>query len=126
LVDFTEDELRKQLLEFAEQLAKGASVNIYADLEQTTAEVGNVVDAEGQPLSEELILRAFEKMEHTFEPDGMWHPPTILAHPTAIDRLIRNSNSHGSSKAFNQALTKILDKKRDDFRRREADRVLAG
>jgi hypothetical protein len=100
---------------------------MFAQLETSTAEVGNVVDAGGQPLNEELVLKTLEKLEHSFEPDGTWNPPTILASPETVERLMRSANADGSGSAeFDESLAKILDKKRDDFRRREADRVLAG
>jgi hypothetical protein len=127
LVDFTEEELSKKLEQVAQQLARGVSEMFYAEMERGTAEVGNVIDAGGQPLSEELILKLIEKMEHTFEPDGSWNPPTLLVSPDVFDKLIqRVGDNGGGSSEFQRSLKQILQKKRDDFRRREADRILAG
>jgi len=127
LLDFTEADLLKKLANIAEQMAQGMSANFYAEMERGTAEVGNVVDARGQPLSEELILRAIEKMEHSFEPDGTWNPPTLLVPPGVLNQLMKNASAHGSeSSGFDRSLKRILERKRDDFRRRETDRILAG
>jgi hypothetical protein len=127
LEKFTNEELFAKLKHIAEQMAKGISANFYAEMERATTEVGNVVDGQGQPLSEELILKAIEKIEHTFEPDGSWNPPTLLVHPDVFNQLMRSANARGSdSSGFDRSLKKILDEKRDDFRRREADRILAG
>jgi hypothetical protein len=81
LADFTEEELIKKLTRIAEQMAEGMSEILYAEMERGTAEVGNVVDAQGQPFSEELILKAIEKMEHSFAPDGTWEQPTFVVSP---------------------------------------------
>jgi hypothetical protein len=124
LADFTEEMLETKLKEFAEQIAQGQSAILYAEMERATTEVGNIVDSQGSPLSAELMLEAIEKMEHSFEPDGTWHPPTFLVHPEAFQRL--KSSSAGNFDALGKRLNQILRKKRDDFRSREANRILAG
>lgn len=124
---FIEGELPSILNDIAEQMAKGKSEMILGEMEKVTTATGNVVDGKGEPLSEELILKSLEKMEHSFEPDGTWNPPTIVASPEAIQKLMERAKPDGSAPdTFSAALSKILDKKRNDFRLREADRVLAG
>jgi hypothetical protein len=127
IVKFLQIERPRLLIEMAEQFAKGKSKTIYAELDRAIAETGNVIDAKGKPLSEQVILETLQKMDHTFEPDGTWNPPTILASREIIERLHQSESESGAdSNEFQVALSKILDKKRDDFRRREADRVLVG
>jgi hypothetical protein len=127
LADFTEEELIKKLTRIAERMAQGMSGILYAEMERGTTEVGNVVDAQGQPFSEELILKAIEKMEHSFEPDGTWERPTFVVSPQIFNQIMQDAGNRGSgSAAFERSLKTILQKKRDDFRRREADRILAG
>lgn len=127
LAQFTEQALEQELEKVAHQLAKSMSEQLFADIETAIEEVGNVVDARGQPLSEGLVLKMFETIDHEFEPDGTWKPPTLVASPQAFDRLVKNADAHGSSSGeFNESLRKILEKKRDDFLRREDDRILVG
>jgi hypothetical protein len=127
LTDYTEEELVKKLTRFAEQMAQGISGILYAEMEKGTTEVGNVVKAPGQPFSEELILKAIEKMEHSFAPDGTWERPTFVVSPEIFHQIMQSAGNRSSgSPGFERSLKKILQKKRDDFRRREADRILAG
>jgi len=127
LASFTEEVLLQQLEKAAEQLARSMSEQMFAQIDRTLAEVGNVLDAKGQPLSEELILKMLARIEHQFEPDGTWKPPTLVVSPQVYERLMKDGVARsGGSPAFNEALGKILEKKKDEHRRREADRVLAG
>ena len=127
LVDFTEEKLVQQLVQVAEQLAREMSEHLFSDLDRAISEVGNVIEAGGKPISKGLILQMMETIEHRFEPDGTWMPPTVIASSQAIDRLMESGSADGfGSTEFNESLKAIVDKKRDDFRRREADRVLAG
>lgn len=127
LAEFTEQELMKKLTWMAEQIAQGVSGILYAEMERGTTEVGNVVDAQGQPFSEELILKAMEKMDHSFAPDGTWERPTFVVSPEIFNKFMQDTGNRGpGSHAFERSLKNILQKKRDDFRRREADRIVAG
>jgi UTP-glucose-1-phosphate uridylyltransferase len=127
LAEFTEQQLIKKLTRMAEQIAQGVSGMLYAEMERGTTEVGNVVHAQGQPFNEELILKAIEKMEHSFAPDGTWERPMFVVSPDIFNKIVQDTGNRGSgSPAFQRSLKRILQKKRDDFRRREADRILAG
>jgi len=127
LAEFTEAELLRQLNELAAQYAKAFSENFYSDMDRITAETGNVVDAKGQPLSTDHILEMIQKTDHDFDPDGNWRAPTILLGSVAMEKMLKLIKEGGvESEEFNQALKRILEKKRDDYRSREADRILAG
>jgi hypothetical protein len=122
LSDFTGEVLQAHLIAAARQMALGMSNHFHKVMDRGTQEAGMVVDAKGQPLSEDLILDAMEKMEHTFNEDGSWIPPTILMAPQTIEGLQGTEMSEAGQKRLGE----ILERKRDDFRRRQAGRVLAG
>jgi hypothetical protein len=122
LMDFTQEVLQAHLIAMAKQIAQGMSNHFYQAIDKGTREAGMVVDGKGQPLSEDLILDAMEKMEHDFNEDGSWVPPTILVAPEVVDRL----RGTAMSDAGHKRLGEILERKRDAFRRRQAGRVLAG
>ncbi len=120
-----ENQREKKILEVAEQKAIGVSQIFYDELGKAAEETGNVVDAGGKSFNEEAILKCLEKMDHTFASDGTWNPPTIIAGGAAFEQLLNApSNATPASKKFNKSLGDILDKKRNDFRDREASRVL--
>lgn len=122
LKDFTPEVVDAYLTAAARQMAEGMSKHFFEVMDRGTREAGMVVDAKGRPLSEDLLLEVIEKMEHTFEDDGTWNPPTILASPEMVEKVA----GRGMSPEGEARLAEILDRKRDDFRRRQARRVLAG
>jgi hypothetical protein len=121
------NELPKHAQALAEQIAAAASKLFYEQLAEATAEAGTTIDAQGKPFSEKMILSLLAKMDHSFAPDGTWEAPTLVTSPEMVERLMRSAGPDGSgSLEFNEALGKLLEQKRDEFRRREADRILAG
>jgi len=123
LADFTETLVEKHLDDMAEQLARSMSEHFQQRMHEVTHKVGNVVDGQGQPFNEDLFLDLIEKMQHSFGPDGTWQPPTIVAGPGMAEKLAAAGRM---SPEGNRRLKAILERKRDDFRSREADRVLVG
>lgn len=118
LAEFTQQRHQASLIDLGQQMARGASTHAYAELDKGLAAAGQVVDAGGRPMSEDLILEMMDKMHHDFTDDGQWIAPTIIGNAGAPQ--------FAPSDSFNRRLGEILNRKRDDFRRREADRVLAG
>lgn len=118
LDEFTERRHLAYLVDAGRQMAEGATRHLLGELDRQLTDVGQVIDAGGKPFSEELILETLDKLHHEFTDDGDWIPPTIV-----IGRPTLPGNP---SDSFNRRLAELLNRKRDDFRRREADRVLAG
>ena len=92
-------------------------------MNDVTAKTGNVVHAGGKPFSEDTFLDVIEAMEHSFARDGSWQPPTMIVGPGMAEQIAAAGEM---SAAGNNRLKAILEKKRDDFRRREAARILVG
>lgn len=123
LVDFTEELVDKHLNEMAQQLARSMSDHFHRRMSEVTEKVGNVIDGQGKPFSEEMFLEAIEKLEHSFGPDGSWEPPTMIVGPGMAERM---ASAGEMSLEGNKRLKAILERKRDDHRRREAARILVG
>lgn len=120
LTELTGAALDPWLADVAEQMARGQTEAFYAEIDRVTSAVGNVVDGGGQPMTEDLLLETLDKMDHVFDEDGTWRPPTIFAGEAAIKALAGEG-----AETFNRRLDEILQRKRE-FRRREADRKLVG
>lgn len=120
---FSERVLDVYLDDIAEQIAQQMSMQFHERMHEVTEKVGNVVDEKGRPFDERLFLDAMDKMEHSFAPDGTWLPPTIIAGPELAEAI---ETAGDLSPAGVERLQKILEKKRDAHRRREAARVLVG
>ncbi|MEN3952622.1 hypothetical protein [Iodidimonas sp. SYSU 1G8] len=124
---FRNEELPRIIDEIARQKAEALTKQLFDTVGRATAETGNVVDGGGKPLDEDLLLQILEKLEHTFHPDGTWNPPTMVVSPEIAKRLAESAGPDGlGSKNFQMSLQKIVSRKRDEFRNREANRVLAG
>lgn len=123
LVDFNEATVAEHLEEIAEQLARRMSEHFQQRMNEVTAATGNVVDGGGKPFSEDIFLDAMEAMEHNFGQDGSWKPPTIIVGPGLAEKIAAAGEM---SAAGNKRLKAILERKRDDHRRREAARILVG
>lgn len=122
LREFTEDVITTHLEEIAEQYARGMSEMFRNRMDEVTEKTGNVVDGQGQPFSEDLFLDVMDKMEHLFAPDGSWLPPVVIAGPGMAEKIM----AAGESLAGRKRLEAILERKRDEFRSREAARILVG
>ena len=123
LVDFNEATVARHLEEMAEQLARDMSEQFQQRMSEVTAATGNVVDGGGKPFSEDTFLDGMEVMEHNFGKDGSWKPPTMIVGPGMAEKIAAAGEM---SAAGNKRLKAILERKRDDHRRREASRILVG
>jgi hypothetical protein len=123
LFDFSEATVSHHLEEMAEQLARSMSESFLQRMNEVTAETGNIVDAGGKPFSEDIFLDGMEGMEHNFSKDGSWKPPTIIVGSGMAEKLAAAGEI---SAAGNKRLKTILERKRNEHRRREAARILVG
>jgi hypothetical protein len=123
LIDFDETTVARHLDEIAEQLAKDMSVQFQQRISEVTAATGNVVDGGGKPFLEDTLLDGMEVMEHDFGKDGIWRPPMMIVGPGMAEKIAAAGEM---SAAGNKRLKAILERKRDDHRRREAARILVG
>lgn len=108
--------------DIARQFAQQQEKMMVETMNEITAKTGNIVNGNGQPLNGEKLLELFEKMEHNFSADGVWLPPTLWAAPEMI-------NAHAATmadSAFQRELSKLLGRKLNEHRHREAGRNLAG
>jgi hypothetical protein len=122
LSSFTQEALDTALRDVALQMAKGHVEKFVGVMDEATERTGNVVEGGGRPISEELVLATYEKMDHEFDARGNWKAPTLLSGADLSETMDRFM----ASPTFQARLKSILAKKLDEYRRREADRILAG
>lgn len=123
LADFNEAMVAHHLEEIAEQLARSMSEQFQRRMHEVTAGTGNVVDGRGKPFSEDIFLDGMEVIDHDFDKDGSWKPPTMIVGPGMAEKMAAAGEM---SAAGNKRLKAILERKRDEHRRREAARILVG
>lgn len=123
LVDFNDATVAHLLEEMAEQLARSMSELFQQRMSEVTIKTGNVVDGGGKPFSEDIFLDGMEVMEHNFGKDGSWKPPMMIVGPSMAEKIAAVGEM---SAVGNKRLKAILERKRDEHRRREAARILVG
>lgn len=127
LEEFTFEFLDSKLKELAEIFARNFSELFFRKMDQVTEQYGNVVDAKGGPITEELFLQMIDKMHHTFNADGSWNAPVGIAGSDAFAAFAKlNEMDEEKKRDFTAKLNRLLEKKRDEFNHREAARILAG
>jgi hypothetical protein len=110
----------------SETLAGTTSRTMLKVVEERTRAVGNEIDGGGRPLSAELILDAWEKVQIDFDSDGGPQWPTIVVHPTQKDRLIAELSRLDFDLELRRRREALLTRKREEWRAREASRILVG
>ncbi|MBS1805504.1 MAG: hypothetical protein JST28_19245 [Acidobacteria bacterium] len=115
--DLIGERLHLKLDGIATEMAKQAAAQFYARLGEETAKVGNAIDAEGKPMSQELALRMLERVE--------WTPDSIfLAHPTMAEALGKQWKEWEKDRAFMKQYNEIMSRKKEQWRDRESNRKL--
>lgn len=120
----TPDKIREKLDIIAADMVRQSSQQMYAEICRVTKEFGNEVNAEGQPLTQELFLQTLEKMNFDFDENGNWNPPTIIMHPDFWEAKKDEMKSWEADDEFQSKQKKIIEKKKDEWRDRENNRKL--
>jgi hypothetical protein len=110
--------------ELTEGLQKEHAQTFQAVMTRATDEAGTATHASGRPITAELMIEAFEKMEFSFEDDGTWNMPTIVLHPAQEARAKHELSRLDTDPVLNRQMNALVEKKRAAWRAREANRTL--
>ena len=119
------EEILDCFLPVAEALASDQATMFFEVMEQATKKTGNVVDGRGKPLSFETILEVLEKIQIDFDADGNPSMPTMAISPAMKPR-IQELMDDPKRAEFEKKQRELIDKKRLEWRDREANRTLVG
>lgn len=122
--NLTPDKIREKLDVVAEDAARQMSQMIIKEIQEAADQVGNTVNAKGQPLTKEYFLEMLEKIETGFDEKGEWAPPAIIMHPNAWKANEGKFKEWEQDKEFTDRQTEIINKKREAWHAREALRKL--
>ena len=120
----TPEKIREKLDNIAEEMAQQLSRNMFEDVAKVTRQVGNEVNARGQPLTQELFLQMLEKMDLDFDESGNWKPPTIIMHPDLWAAKKDEFKSWETDDGFLARQSTIISKKKEEWLDRENNRKL--
>jgi hypothetical protein len=116
--------IRDMLATMAEGLSKDQVKMFEEVMKSATDEAGTAVHADGRPFSAELFIEAIEKMELSFDDDGNWEMPTLVGHPMHEARIKSELARLDATPDLHAQATAIVNRKREEWRAREAGRAL--
>lgn len=93
---------------------------IFGQMGEILREAGQDIDAQGQPLSMGLLLKALEKIEIDFDADGKPKMPTLVVHPEMAKKLAETPPTPEEEKQ----LEALIERKRQEFYARRRVRKL--
>jgi hypothetical protein len=106
----------------AESFLKEMMPQLFERLGKISQSAGTAVDAGGQPVSHELMLRAFENLQIDFDDQGNPLLPTIFVGPDLYDQMrTLPSETEAQKKAWDE----MIERKRREFNDRRRYRKLS-
>ena len=93
-------------------------------VEKATEKSGNVVNAKGQPITFELFLELFKKMQVDFDEEGNPHELTFAMHSSMFAKIKDKLYEWETNPEYKEKYEKILEKKRKEWYDRENHRKL--
>jgi hypothetical protein len=116
--------IRDMLATMAEGLSKDQVKMFEEVMKSATDEAGTAVHADGRPFSAKLFIEAIEKMELSFDDHGNWEMPTLVGHPMHTARITSELARLDATPELHTKATAIVNRKREEWRAREARRAL--
>lgn len=111
----------------AREMAEQISSHAFEVINKAVDKAGNVVGAKGKPFGAEALFEVMEKIQMGFEDDGIKHKEIAMVMPPAlIDRAKATMEQILQDPELLKRYEEIIDKKRTEWRAREAARKLVG
>ena len=109
-----------------ESLAKSMSEHLFSTMDRITKQTGNVLDGKGQPISAEHMLEVLDRMDLNFGRDGLPKWPTLLISSSQGERAKNEFRRFSREPSLRASFEQLVQQKREEWRVREADRILVG
>jgi hypothetical protein len=121
--DLIGPKLDAKIEEIAQEIAKQEAEMFYRRIGETCDEVGNSMNAKGQPLTAELLLQMFSNVQMNFGPDGR---PTaqFVIHPDMAPALRKAGEELERDPELRRRHEDILRRQREEWATRESHRKL--
>jgi hypothetical protein len=93
-----------------ESLMGTVGPHIYGTICSITEATGMMADAQGKPLSSEMILRSLEELEYDFDDDGQPKLPALVTHPDMRERAEQALHEAELDPRYNEILLRKRNK----------------
>jgi hypothetical protein len=117
--DLVGEKLVAKIEAMADQLARKRMEMFYRKFTEVTREVGNSFDAQGAPLTQDMVFEMLERIDMEFGPDNR---PTFTFNTTP--ELAKVFERWQDDPCFKVRYEELLNRKRDAWRDRESNRKL--
>jgi hypothetical protein len=121
----SEDRLRRMEL-LAEEMAQQMSQHMHDSLGKTLDDHGQTINLQGQPLGPEAVLEMFDKIRMQFDEAGNPVGLSVVFAPEMAEQWASVQKQIEGDPALQQRFNDLFDRKRGEWRDREAARKLVG
>lgn len=123
VLDLTGAKLDAKIDEMAQDLSKQQAAMFFRRVQETCDEVGNSVDAGGQPLTAERLLEMLSKVQLDFGPDGKPKGQFVI-HPDMAPALRKAGEDLERDPELKRRYEDIERRQREEWASRESNRKL--
>jgi len=110
----------------ADEMAVKVSKGLFESLNATLEEAGQTVNNRGKPLSHEVFFETLEKLHIEFDENGQPSGLQLVVGPDMAPTLKRLQEEFESDPELQRRHRELMDRKRTEWRAREAARKLVG
>jgi hypothetical protein len=126
-VPFLTPEARLAMLDkMADEMAEKMSKTLFESLNATLEAAGQTVDNRGKPLSIDVFLETLEKMDIEFDADGQPAGLQLVTGPAVAPAMQKIREQLQTDPEVQRRHRALMDRKRMEWRAREAARKLVG
>ena len=122
----TLDQLTAKMGKAVEDLARQQFEGAIAEVGRAVDRIGNTLNMGGEPLCEEHIFRALERIAIEFDEAGQPRMPTLMTGPLQGERVNEVLGRIESQPHLRRRFDQVLSRKREEWRARESCRKLVG
>jgi len=122
----TQEERLKRMESLAEEMARQMSQHMHDSLGKTLDDHGQTINLQGQPLCPEAVFALFEKIRMEFDDAGNPIGLSVVFAPAMAEQWASVQKQIEGDPALQQRFNDLFDRKRGEWRDREAARKLVG
>jgi hypothetical protein len=126
LATLTLDQLVAKFEQAGTEIAKQQHEHAMNELTKAVDSVGNRLDARGETLATEHILRMLELISIDFNEAGQPRLPTMVVHPDQARGATEAAERIQTEPALRERFERMISQKREEWRVRESRRKLVG
>lgn len=114
----------ESLQKVRDEMRSSQSKSMFDCITEAAEEVGNVINAKGQPITAELILDLYETGNWSFDEDGNWNGMQIIYNPIHNARMQAERKRLETEPELKRRFEEIVKRKKEEWDVRQANRKL--